>query len=95
MITPTLEDNALKILYMDHNKIKSRIIDQGIEAGQIKIDQVETGQPGDHVRTLFQNNLTYWYDGYCLAYGFQKIRNNDELSRKQVRKVFYLNKVAY
>jgi glutamate 5-kinase len=54
---------------------------------------LETAREGDKITAIGQNRLVHWYDYYFLAYGYHTIQNN-LLTEKNQRTVFYINKIA-
>ncbi|MCI4671637.1 MAG: hypothetical protein MRZ79_26080 [Bacteroidia bacterium] len=69
----------------------------GLDGEVIKdksLDFIETGFQGDRARWT-NSNIMYWYDGFFLTYGSQKIKNKIDKGADRKRKVFFINKVAY
>ncbi len=51
-----------------------------------------TNDPNEKVRQSSEGELEFWYDNYFINYGFQKIKNTEDKSK---RKVFYVNKLMF
>ncbi len=60
----------------------------------LESDVIETGLDADKTKWS-SSNLSYWYNGYFLAFGFQKIKNKEDKSVKRKRRVMYMSKVKY
>ncbi len=88
-------DGLARILYSSEGKIFSKSIkDNEIIEGQA-VKAIPTEYESDDIKKSYVNNLEYWYDNYFLAWGFQKIRNNENSDVKLKRSVLYFNKVEY
>lgn len=88
-------EGLARILYSNDGKIYSKSIkDNQIIEGEA-VEAIPTEYADDNVKKSFVNNLEYWYDNYFLAWGFQKIKNNENADVKLKRSVLYFNKVGY
>jgi hypothetical protein len=90
------DSNALNLVFASHNRIKSKSIDFGGHVLQEETsDEIQTSYEGDRVRSSF-SNLDYWYGDYFIAYGSQKIKNNEEEDRDvKRRRVYFINKIRF
>ncbi|NOY49191.1 MAG: hypothetical protein GXO88_01280 [Chlorobi bacterium] len=87
------DKNYVSAAYVNNGKIYSKTFDGRIDIGSDETI-IASGNDKDRVVEDENNHIEEWYDNYFLIYGYQKI-NNRSLSKKDVRVVFYMNKVAY
>jgi hypothetical protein len=81
------------IFYNDGFRIYYRVYIQNTEmAGFSRVD-LETTHTGDRISAAGYNTMAHWYGKYFLAFGYHTIQNN-LLSDKNQRTVFYINKIA-
>ncbi|HEX8061490.1 MAG TPA: hypothetical protein VF473_11170 [Cyclobacteriaceae bacterium] len=91
------EKEKVSLLYLFDNVIRSKII-QGTDVIEGKsYDQLHTGSPEDFVkeRDTQQTKLDYWYGDVFYASGIQNIRRKNDQAGGIVRRVFFINKIAY
>ena len=81
------------LFYNDGSKISYRICLENAELEPFTALDIETSEFGDKITAIGQNNLIHWYDYYFLAYGYHTIQNN-LLTEKNERTVFYINKIS-
>ena len=83
-------DNTVAMFYSNKGAINAKVFDQSKVATSLRPIAITTDEDGDKVRQTSTDEVVFWYDGYYLAYGYQKIAGNDGR-----RNVFYLNKIAF
>ena len=54
-----------------------------------------TEYQNDQVKRADIGSAEYWYDNYFIAWGYQKIKNLDNLEVKKKRNIFYINKMSF
>jgi hypothetical protein len=81
------------LFYNDGSKIAYRICLENSELEPFTKLDLETSQLGDKITAVGRNMLIHWYGYYFLAYGYHTIQNN-LLTDKNERTVFYINKIA-
>jgi hypothetical protein len=79
--------------YNDGSMINYRICLNNTELEPFTAMELETPQAGDKITSVGQNKLVHWYGYSFLAYGYHTIQNN-LISGKNVRTVFYINKIS-
>ncbi len=50
----------------------------------------KSDDPNDKVKYSISGEIDYWYDNYFINYGYQKIKNTEDKTKRQV---FYINKI--
>lgn len=94
-VDPT-DQNAVKLVYTSNNKITTKSFDH--EGGIIfesQTEEIRTNFEGDKSKYGF-SEIEYWYDNYFIAYGNQKIKNEDKNDRnKKTRNVYFINKIRF
>ncbi len=88
------ENDEIVIVFSSEGKITSTIIKGNETIGDLEYSDIETSFPGDKLMDEELSSLKYWYDNFFICYGFQTIKNNS-LPKKEKRKVFYINKIAF
>jgi hypothetical protein len=81
------------LYYNDGSKIAYRICLENAELEPFTKLDLETSQLGDKITAVGQNRLIHWYGYNFLAYGYHTIQNN-LLTDKNERTVFYINKIS-
>ncbi|MCF8379545.1 MAG: hypothetical protein K9H49_08220 [Bacteroidales bacterium] len=81
------------LAYNRAGKISAKIINGPEVVEGVDNFEIETAYVNDKVMSDTKSEMSYWYDNYFLAYGFQTIRNNSLPNSK--RTVFYINKVGF
>ena len=79
-----LEGNINKLIIQD-NKVNHR--------GETLA--LATEYQNDRVKRADIGSAEYWYDNYFIAWGYQKIKNLDNLEVKKKRNIFYINKMSF
>jgi hypothetical protein len=88
------------LAYSQNGSIMTKVI-QGNEVVQGKFSTpIETNYQGDQVMFSYASDMSYWYDNFFVTYGYQRIKNADDPSKKggvqeKKRTVFYFNKIAF
>jgi hypothetical protein len=88
------------LAYSQNGSINTKVI-QGNEVVQGKFSTpIETNYKGDKVLYSYSSDMSYWYDNFFVTYGYQRIKNTDDPSKKggnqdRKRTVFYFNKIAF
>lgn len=95
------KNNGLYFVFADGSKIVSKAFN--LDGGLIyekTSDDIENLYEGDKTKWAI-SNIDFWYNGYFISYGTQKIKNtngvkdNKDKSVKKKRKVYFINKIAY
>lgn len=81
------------LFYNDGSRISYRICLGNAELEPFTKMGLETSHTGDRITAVGQNWMIHWYDYNFLAYGYETIQNN-LLSGKNERVVFYINKIS-
>ncbi|MDZ7935746.1 MAG: hypothetical protein U5M51_12460 [Emticicia sp.] len=85
------EGDEIALVYSNKGKLTTKIV-RGTEVVEgVKTIDIDTQKEGDKVRDTATDDIEYWHQNYYLAWGYQRIANRNEGSRK----VFYLNKIAF
>ena len=86
-----VQNDEITLVYSNKGKLASKIV-KGTEVVEgTKIIDIDTQKDGDKVRDTETDDTEYWHQNYYLAWGYQKITNRSD----GVRRVFYLNKIAF
>lgn len=81
------------LFYNDGYRLSYRVYLENTELeGFTKMD-LETSHSGDRITAIGYNTIAHWYGYNFIAYGYHTIQNN-LLSDRNERTVFYINKVA-
>jgi hypothetical protein len=91
------EKEKVSLLYLFDNVIRSKVI-KGTEVLEGKsYNQLRTDSPDDLVleRDTQQAKLEYWYGDVFYASGIQQIRKKNDQKDRIMRRVFFINKIAY
>lgn len=86
-----VEENDIALVYSNKGKLSSKIVKGNEVVEGIKTIEIDTQKEGDKVRDTATDDIEYWHKNYYLAWGYQRIANKTEGSRR----VFYLNKIAF
>lgn len=94
-VDPT-DQNAVKLVFTSNNKITTKSFDHdGAILFERQTDEIKTNFDGDKSKYSF-SEIEYWYDNYFIAYGSQKIKNEDTNDRnKKTRHVYFINKIRF
>ncbi len=85
------EGDEIALVYSNKGKLATKIV-RGTEVVEgVKTIDIDTQKEGDKVRDTATDEIEYWHQNYYLAWGYQRIANRTEGSRR----VFYLNKIAF
>jgi hypothetical protein len=96
------KDEGLFFVFADGNRIVSKAfnLNGGIIYDKTS-DDIESMYEGDKTKWSV-SDLVYWYKGYFISYGRQKIKNTEESAKnkkgkkvKKKRKVYFITKIAY
>ena len=90
-----VEPNTLTLIYNIEGQIYQLQIENGEVLEEAKGVELYTKHANDQVRDSDLGQAEYWYEHYFLAWGYQKIKNNQGESDKNNRNVFYINKLSY
>jgi hypothetical protein len=71
---------------------KKQVNSEGGLVLDIESKSNNTNDPNEKVRRSYAGNIEFWYDNYFINYGFQKIKNTEDKSK---RRVFYVNKIQF
>ncbi|WP_259016545.1 hypothetical protein [Emticicia fluvialis] len=85
------DNNEITLVYSNKGKLSTKIVRGNDVVEGNKIIEIETAREGDKVRDTSTDDIEYWHQNYYLAWGYQKISNKNDGSRR----VFYLNKIAF
>lgn len=90
-----LADDKVDLAYINQNLIKTITFEDGEIVNEADATFVQAMDDDDVIKTASIGNMTYWYDNFYIAFGYQKIKNKEMERGNKKRKVFYLNKVSY
>lgn len=85
------EGDDISLVYSNKGKLASKIVRGNDVVEGLKTIDIDTQKEGDKVRDTATDDIEYWHQNYYLAWGYQRIANRTEGSRR----VFYLNKIAF
>ncbi|PLK43699.1 hypothetical protein [Emticicia sp. TH156] len=85
------DNNEITLVYSNKGKLSTKIVRGNDVVEGNKIIEIDTAREGDKVRDTSTDDIEYWHQNYYLAWGYQKISNKNDGSRR----VFYLNKIAF
>jgi hypothetical protein len=90
------DQNSIKLVFISHNQLNSKSIDfSGSVLQDTQSEEIQTNFEGDKVKRSF-SKINHWYENYFIAYGEQKIKNNeDKKNTKRKRNVYFINKIKY
>lgn len=89
------QEDLITLIYNLEGEIFQLQISNGKALDEAKGVNVNTTFISDQVRNSDLGEAEYWYGHNFLAWGFQKIKNNQGESNKNKRNVFYINKLSY
>ncbi len=87
--------DKLTLIYNLEGNIHQLQIEGGDILEEAKSVEVATKHANDQVRNSDLGQIEYWYENYFLAWGYQKIKNNQRESSTNKRNIFYINKLSY
>lgn len=85
------EGDEIALVYSNKGKLATKIVRGSEVVEGVKTIDIDTQKEGDKVRDTATDDIEYWHQNYYLAWGYQRIANRNEGSRR----VFYLNKIAF
>lgn len=88
------EDNKIVMVYSYDGAIRSKVISENKVIDEKDVTTIETSYKTDKVKDDYNSDIDFWYDSYFIAYGYQKIKNEDRKNSGK-RTVFYFNKIAF
>ncbi len=86
-----IQNEDITLVYSNKGKLASKIVRGTQVVEGTKIVDIDTQRDGDKIRDTETDDIEYWHQNYYLAWGYQKITNRNDGSRR----VFYLNKIAF
>jgi hypothetical protein len=86
-----IDNDVLTLVYSNKGKLNSKIVKGNEVLEGNKSIEISTDREGDKVRDNQNEDIEYWHENFYLAYGYQKISNRNDGSRR----VFYLNKIEF
>ena len=89
------EPKLLTLIYNIEGEIYQLQIEDGEILEEAKGVDLSTKHNNDQVKNSDLGQAEYWYNNYFLAWGYQKIKNNQGESDTNKRSVFYINKLSY
>jgi hypothetical protein len=87
----SLQNDDIALVYSNKGKLASKIVKGSEVIEGTKVIDIDTQREGDKVRDTETDDIEYWHQNFYLAWGYQKIANRTDGSRR----VFYLNKIAF
>ncbi len=88
------DQDGIHPVFANRNRITTKSFDfDGNITSDRSSEPIKTNFEGDKSKWSF-SNLNYWYDHYFIAYGSQKIKNN-EGNNKRKRKIYFISKIRY
>lgn len=94
--TPENIEDAITMVFASGTRITSKTVNfDGVVVEDKESEQMELENESAEIKWS-NSNLSYWYDDYFLAYGFQKIKDKKADKRKDKRrKVYFMTKIKY
>jgi hypothetical protein len=86
-----VQNDDITLVYSNKGKLASKIVKGAEVVEGAKTIDIDTQREGDKVRDTETDDIEYWHQNFYLAWGYQKIANRNDGSRR----VFYLNKIAF
>jgi len=84
--------NTIDLVYSNYYKIVSKSFDaNGNVVREISGKSIETLNEAEKISNA-TSNMSYWYENYFIVYGYQKIKNTEDKSK---RKVLFFNKIKF
>jgi hypothetical protein len=89
------DNDQVTLAYNQGGKLRTKVIrgNQVVE-GKESV-QLSSEFEGDKVKKSFTDDIEYWYGNHFLAWGYQRIRNDENAQARGRRDVFYLEKVDF
>ncbi|MDP3446253.1 MAG: hypothetical protein Q8T08_25630, partial [Ignavibacteria bacterium] len=103
VLSPQLRDNVtirpdstgIVAAMLQDGILSSKIIGQnGNQLGQTEQTKIENLFTNDRLQEENFSNISWWYDQYYIATGYQRIANN-RLRTNNPRSVFYIQKLVF
>ena len=88
------EGEQINLAYNQGGKLKTKVI-RGSEVVEGKESVELANYEGDKVKKSFTDDVEYWYGNHFLAWGYQRIRNDENAQTRGRREVFYFEKVDF
>ncbi|MDJ1472813.1 hypothetical protein QNI19_36775 [Cytophagaceae bacterium DM2B3-1] len=86
-------NDQVTLAYNQGGKLRTKVI-RGTEVVEGKESvQLSTEYTGDKIKRSLTDDIEYWYGNHFLAWGYQRIRNDENAQARGRREVFYLEKV--
>ncbi|WP_041693660.1 hypothetical protein [Emticicia oligotrophica] len=85
------EGDEITLVYSNKGKLISKIVKGNDVVEGVKSIDISSQKEGDKIRDTATDDIEYWYKDYYLAWGYQRIANKTEGTRR----VFYLNKISF
>ena len=79
--------------YVNNGNIIAQTIDENVDIDAYEVP-IETNIQRDRVSADKNSFIEHWYGDFFLVYGNEQI-NNRSLTDKNIRTVFFVNKVAF
>ncbi len=105
VLLPTLEENIqvnvekdrIVLLYAFENEIRSRVLRKDDDVEETVVVPIELTFENDEVKKNTEDlqGLKPWYPHNFYAFGTHRVRNSEDQSVKNSRKVFYINKITF
>ncbi len=91
----SFDNDQLTLAYNQGGKLRTKVI-RGNEVLEGKDSvQLTAGFEGDKVKKSLTDDIEYWYGNHFLAWGYQRIRNDESVQARGRREIFYLEKVDF
>jgi hypothetical protein len=86
------KENSIGMVFTSRNNIVSKIVDfDGNILSDNKWEYIKTGKESEKTKWTVSKS-DYWYKNYFLIYGTQKIKDQENKSK---RKVYFVNKIGF
>lgn len=90
-----VESDEITLFYnLEGNINKLTIQDNKVDNREETL-ALATEYQNDRIKRADIGSAEYWYDNYFIAWGYQKIKNLDNLEVKKKRNIFYINKMSF
>ena len=90
-----LDGDNITLVYSFGGNINSKTINGNTVVSDKETTKVQTNYANDEVKENFRSDMDFWYDNYFIAYGFEKIKNDNLKGKDRKRTVFYFNKISF
>ncbi len=88
----SIGNEQITLAYNQGDKLKTKVV-QGNAIADGKEEMSLVNYEGDKVKKSSTDDIEFWYDNHFLAWGYQRIQNNENEQVRGRRDIFYLEKI--